>query len=125
MNAHSLAHTAYAATRQAALRTPRATEYDALAKITARLQQAAACPASFPALVAALHDNRRLWTIFAADVADDANGLPKQVRAQIFYLSQFVTAHTSQVLAHKAEIEPLIETNIAIMRGLSREGRSE
>lgn len=125
MNAHLLAKTAYSTPRPA-LRTPRSIEYDVFAKITARLKLAAQeGRRSFPALAAALHDNRRLWTTLAADVADEDNTLPPALRAQIFYLAEFTQQHSSKVLSGSEGADPLIEINTAIMRGLSQSGRVE
>jgi flagellar protein FlaF len=73
---------------------------------------------AFPDLVAALHDNRRLWTILAVEVADEANALPRDLRARIFYLAEFIAQHTPKVLTREAGAEALIEINTAIMRGL-------
>ena len=100
-------------------RTDRAIEYDLLARVTHRIKSAAeAGPAAYPRLVQALYDNRRLWTALAVDVASPENGLPKDLRAQIFYLAEFVQMHTGKVLARKARLAPLLEVNAAILRGL-------
>jgi flagellar protein FlaF len=72
-----------------------------------------------PALAAAVHDNRRLWTILAADVADPANPLPAALRARLVYLAEFTRVHSGKVLREGASPDPLIEINIAVMRGLS------
>ncbi|HDR28242.1 flagellar biosynthesis regulator FlaF [Rhodovulum sp.] len=121
MNALHMAQTAYSAPAQARMRTPRATEYAAFARITARLKAAdAAGRRNFPALVAAIHDNRTLWTMLAADVADGENGLPPALRARIFYLFEFTTHHSRLVLNGKADIGPLVEINTAVMRGLEK-----
>lgn len=124
MNAFQLAKTAYA-NPGAPTRTERATEYALFARITRNLKSAAANPDNFSALAAALHENRRLWTILAVDVMDPENGLPKQLRAQIFYLSEFTAKHSAQVLAGKADTAALIDVNTAIMRGLSQQGHAQ
>ncbi len=118
MNAHQLAQNAYSGPA-APLRSARGAEHAALGRATFQLKQAAeAEPANFPVLAKALHENRQLWTVFAAEVADDANELPLELRAQIFYLSEFTRVHTSRVLNDNGSVEPLIEVNTAIMRGL-------
>lgn len=119
MSAPALARGAYRS-QMHATSAPRDTEYDLLARITGRLRQAMAeCgPAAFPALAAAMHDNRRLWTAFAVDLADPGNALPRDLRARLFHLSEFVSAHTDRVLAGDALPEVLIEVNLAVMRGL-------
>ena len=100
--------------------TTRSIEYDVLARITGRLQQAAQSgPGVTGALAAALHDNRRLWTIFATEVADRNNPLPRDLRARLLYLAEFTQQHSSKVLRHGATLDPLIDVNTSVMRGLS------
>jgi flagellar protein FlaF len=121
VNTTQQARTAYTAAARP-IRTARGTEYEAFAGITSRLRAAArAGDAGFPALAEALHDNRRLWTIIAADVSDADNGLPKQLRAQLFYLAEFTTLHTGRVLSGAATVEALIDINAAVMAGLRTE----
>ena len=79
--------------------------------------------AGFAALTEALHANRKLWKIFAIDVADPGNKLPKDLKARLFYLAEFTSHHTSKVLARQATAEPLLEINTAILRGLRSEAR--
>nr|WP_090061097.1 flagellar biosynthesis regulator FlaF [Celeribacter neptunius] len=118
-----MARTAYSNTA-APIMTPRGTEYEAFARITHRLRQAAQDKKlGYAAYVKALYDNRRLWTLLAANVADKDNQLPKELRAQIFYLAEFTEKHTADILAKKADETALIEINTAIMRGLHREGK--
>ena len=118
MNAQSQAQRAYSAA-SATTRTPRNMEYDAVARITHRLRSEALKGAEgFPGLVRALYDNKRLWNIFAVDVADGDNQLPRALRAQIFYLAEFTSQHTTKVLARKADVAPLLEINTAILNGL-------
>lgn len=107
----------------APIRTARGTEYEAIADITRALRKAGqAGRTEFKALVSALHQNRQLWTIFATSVADSANGLPASLRAQIFYLYEFTVHHTSEVLAGRGDVAPLIDVNTAIMHGLRSGG---
>ena len=118
MNALEQARMAYSSPA-APLRTARETEFEAIVAITRALKQASAnSKTNFKALVAALHRNRQLWTILAGDVADPANELPQELRARIFYLAEFTIHHTSEVLAGRADAEPLIDVNTAIMLGL-------
>ena len=123
MNAHSLAHQGYSkANRQT--RTPRSIEYELIARVSHRLRSAAMSkgPDAFPKLVEALSDNRKLWAALAIDVADSGNQLPDSLRAQIFYLAEFVQAHSAQVLNKKAKLAPLLEINAAMLRGLRQQG---
>jgi flagellar biosynthesis activator protein FlaF len=118
MNTASLARSAYGGARSA-VRTPRQDEYAAFVHVTRRLVEASSGAArDFPALAAALHDNRRLWTALASDVATPGNALPQKLRAGIFHLAEFTRAHTRKVLAGDADAAALIDVNMAMMRGL-------
>ena len=118
VNATQKAQNAYRNNAQAA-KTTRDTEYDTFARITSRIKTAATKGrACYNDLAAALHDNRRLWTVLAADVASKSNELPPEIRARIFYLNEFTQKHSALVLRKKAGVRPLIEINVAIMRGL-------
>ncbi|MFC3612197.1 flagellar biosynthesis regulator FlaF [Lutimaribacter marinistellae] len=119
MTALSHARQAYAAAA-APIRTPRNTEYEAISRITSRLRQAVVGnkEVGFAELAEALHANHRLWSLLAAQVADEANELPRGLRAQLFYLAEFTHQHTPKVLAGKAGAEPLLDINTSILRGL-------
>ena len=120
MNSAALATTGYG-DAQVALHDFRQTEYRAFAEATRRLcaaEAAAEETGGFTALAEALHDNLRLWTILAADVASEENELPAQLRARIFYLSEFTRAHSAKVLSGEGEVRPLIDINTAVMKGL-------
>ena len=120
MNALNMAKTAYAAA-QAPIRTPRSTEYEAFARITHLLKSSATKGRTgFAQLAEAIHMNRSLWTLLAADVSDENNGLPKDLRARLFYLAEFTNQHSQKVLNGEDSVEALIEINTAIMRGLRR-----
>ena len=119
MNATLQAQRAYAPAT-APLRTPKSLEYNAIARVTHKLKQGQdRMGQDFPSLVRALEQNRKLWQIFATEVASDQNGLPQALRAQIFSLAEFTFAHTRQVLNRKTDASDLIEINTAIMRGTS------
>ena len=116
MNAVALAKTAYNSSSRAPLRTSRGTEYEAFAKVTHQLGRAQT--SNFADLAAALHENRRLWTLLAADVAGEGNGLPDDLRARVFYLAEFTADHSRKVLSDGADAAVLVEINTAVMRGL-------
>ena len=122
MNVIEQARQGYAPT-QVSIRTERSVEAQLISQITARIRKAAASqPQNFPALVAAIHDNRRMWTAMAADVADGENGLPGSLRAQIFYLAEFTDHHSKRVLRREADVTALIDVNTAVLRGLNGQG---
>ncbi|MCI2394744.1 flagellar biosynthesis regulator FlaF [Aliiroseovarius sediminis] len=116
MNAVAMAKTAYNSTSRAPLRTSRGTEYEAFAKVTHQLGRART--SSFADLAAALHENRRLWTLLAADVANEDNALPSDLRARLFYLAEFTADHSRKVLSEGEDASVLVEINTAVMRGL-------
>ncbi|WP_371224987.1 flagellar biosynthesis regulator FlaF [Roseovarius sp. 2305UL8-3] len=121
MNAIRQAQNAYGQGAQP-IRTHRGAEYDAFAQITSRLKSSAAKGKSgFADLARAIHDNRRLWTALAADVGSDGNALPKELRARIVYLAEFTRLRSGQALTQGASVEPLIDINAAMMRGLRDE----
>ena len=106
------------------LKTPRDIEYDVLARITGRLQkQLPHEPGrTSPELIAALDENRRLWTAFAMDLAIPENGFPQELRARLFYLAEFTFQHTIKVLGGNADAEILADINTSVMRGLRGQG---
>jgi flagellar protein FlaF len=109
--------------REAPVRTPRAHEYDLLARCTQKLSMAwMRRKEDFPMLAMALTENLQLWSALAADVAEKGNGLPPPLRAQLFYLYEFTAGHTRSVLDNRASVEVLIDINTAVMRGLRGDG---
>ncbi len=120
MTSSYLAKTAYSPV-QSAVKTERGTEYAAFEHVTAKLSQADRPGASMPQKAAALHENRRLWTMMAAHVADADNALPQALRAQIFYLAEFTLKHSREALSGKQSFAPLVDINTAVMRGLRGE----
>ncbi|MEJ6390121.1 flagellar biosynthesis regulator FlaF [Gymnodinialimonas ulvae] len=114
----SLAQSAYAASA-APVRTERGTEYAAFQTVTTKLNNAMRTDAPMTERAAALHDNRRLWTILASDLADDENALPQGLRAQLFYLAEFSLLQSRKALQDAGALEALVEINTAVMRGLS------
>lgn len=100
-------------------RTPRAVEYDLLARVTRRLTETAPQrETDLPAFLAALDDNQRVWATFAVAVADPANALPEALRAQLFYLYEFTARHSLLLRKGQGSAGVLVEINTAVMRGL-------
>ena len=103
----------------AATRTPRDTEYSALARVTCRLREAhEAGRGNFPALCQAVLDNSKLWEMLENDLIDDRNQLPPALRAQLVSLAEFVRRHGMAVIGRRANAEALIDINTSIMKGL-------
>lgn len=125
MNAAVMARSAYG-TPVRGTRTHRENEYELFARTTRKLREAhERKDTDFPALAAAVHENRALWMALAVDVADDENALPQGLRAQIFYLAQFTAQHSQKVLLDAADVQALVFVNSCIMKGLRHEGSEE
>ncbi|MEM9966515.1 MAG: flagellar biosynthesis regulator FlaF [Pseudomonadota bacterium] len=122
MNAYAMAQRAYAPTG-APTRSERSIEYDVIARVTSRLKKAVV-EKNYPNMMEALHENARLWRTLAIDVADAGNGLPKDLRARVFYLAEFTDHHTKRVIRENISAKPLLEINMAILRGLKHAGSS-
>jgi flagellar protein FlaF len=116
VNALLQARSAYSTTT--AVRPPRSVEYDVFARITECLRRSSSAERDFRLLVSALAENQKLWTALAVDVADEENALPDALRARILYLAEFTRVHTRKILRGMASPEPLVEINLAVMRGL-------
>lgn len=118
MNSAAHARTAYVGSGVIA-ETARGTEYRAFAQVTSRLSKVAEnADTQFPQLAEAIYRNGQLWRILATDVAADGNRLPDSLRARIISLAAFSLDHGKKVLRGQATVGPLIDINMAIMRGL-------
>ncbi len=104
------------------VRTDRGTEYRAFARVTSSLQAHKAIDptdeTAFPALAEAVFDNQRLWSLLASGLRRDGNALPIELRVQLLSLAEFVQKHSRAVLRRQDNVEPLIDINTSIMRGL-------
>lgn len=117
MSAMQLAQHAYQSSG-APTKTERSGEYDTVARVTSRLRLAAE-QGNFNQLAAAIDTNRRMWTTIAASVTDTENSLPDDVKATLFYLSEFTTVQSRKVLTEGEDASALIDVNLAVMRGLN------
>ncbi len=101
------------------MKSPRDAEYEAIAKISHRLRAAAQNRSKdFAAYVGALHDNNRLWTTLATELAQPENELPKDLRARLFWLAEFTASETRKLLRNEGDVGILIEINSAVLQGL-------
>ncbi len=122
MNALSKAQIGYAA-NSAPTKTGRRAEYEVIVSVTQRLRASAQnSKLDYASYAEALHDNRRMWNTLAIDVADNDNTLPEELKARVFYLAEFTSQHTSKILRDKVSVMPLLEINMAVLRGLKHEG---
>lgn len=99
------------------LGNPARTEAWALLESARLMEGAKGTP---PALLDALRQNWRLWTIFQADLVGPDCALPKEVRANLIGLSNFIDRHTAKLLAKPdaAGIDVLVNINRQIGEGL-------
>ncbi|WP_415922535.1 flagellar biosynthesis regulator FlaF [Tateyamaria sp. SN6-1] len=124
MNATTLATRGYAE-NAVSTRNERRSEYEVFARVTHSLRDTATkAKTNFPDFAEALHLNRRLWTTLVVDLADPKNEIPSDLKARLIYLSEFTQHHTRKILRDGASVLPLLEVNMAVMRGLKTEGPS-
>ena len=118
---HTHAATAYGSTFKAAV-DPRQLEANILLKAARQLEEVRNGwqPERETELEDALLYNRKLWTVFAAEVTDDANPLPLSIRNNIANIAIFVFKRTLELQAAPApeKIDPLIEINRNLAAGL-------
>jgi flagellar biosynthesis activator protein FlaF len=71
-------------------------------------------------LLAAVRQNWRLWTIFQASLLDAECTVPREVRANLLGLANFIDRHTAQILVNPApeKIDVLVTINRRIGEGL-------
>ncbi len=100
----------------------RGIEYQIFARVTRQLSHVqTGVTDQLSNIAQALHDNLKLWTILAADVAGEKNELPAELRSKLFYLYEFTREHSAKVLDGKADSKVLIDINMSVMRGLRGE----
>ncbi len=98
-------------------------EYDAFARVTSALREKAmSSRKDFAGYVDALHLNQKLWTALVVDLSDARNPLPEELKGSLIYLAEFTRQHTSKIFRENASVMPLLEINMAVMRGLKNEG---
>lgn len=94
-------------------------EYDVFLGVTRELKRLHANEGpSYPRLVEALNKNEKLWTEIGVQVAQSDNALPKELRANLFYMARFVSHQTDKILKRDADLSSLIDVNVAVLRGL-------
>lgn len=68
----------------------------------------------------ALRYNQRLWTLFQADLLEDSNTLPVEIKRNLLSLSAFVDKRTFDIMSYPAQdkLNILIDINRNIASGL-------
>ncbi|MGF1626149.1 MAG: flagellar biosynthesis regulator FlaF [Alphaproteobacteria bacterium] len=100
---------------------PRETESRALLEAARRLDAVQRADADIEQYRSALRLNWRLWTLFQADIAEDSNPLPPEIKQNMLSLAGFVDRHTVSALGRVApeRLQVLIDINRNIALGLS------
>jgi len=100
--------------------TERSVEYHVFMQVTSRLEDAQENHSKKSVeYITALGDNQLLWNALAADVASSGNQLPESLKAQIFYLAQFMAKQTTDIRSGEQDLQPIIDINKMIMEGLA------
>ena len=122
MNVATHAHSLYGQARS--LKTPRDLEYEVFARVTGRLRRALSLsePEAMPERIAAIDENRRLWTLLALDLAHPDNAYPRELRARLLYLADFSLQTGDRILGGEDRAgelaAALVDINTIVMRGL-------
>ena len=66
----------------------------------------------------ALDWNQQIWITFMLDCGQAENALPATLRARIISLGLWVARYTEKAMFSDLEVQPLIDVNTAIMKGL-------
>lgn len=97
---------------------PREIEYRVLARATALLESASLPHAGPADLPTAIHENRMVWTAFAADLAAPENGWEAAMKARLLSLARWIFAESDRVIRENKPLQALIDVNRAVMAGL-------
>ena len=92
---------------------PRAVERRLMGAVTAALIAARDAPDDLAPKFDAILWNKRVWDSFIAEVADDTNGLPKELKSGIIRLGAWVTRETQMVMDGISTPDMLIEVDIS------------
>lgn len=103
-----------------AIRTDRDNEYTVFSRVTRMLREAGP-DCKTPEAIMAVHKNNELWTLLAADLSHPDNALPDEIKAGLLSLAGFSVRHGRALLGGAGSIQPLIDINMSIMKGLRGE----
>ena len=95
----------------------RSAEAQLLQRLTSALS-AASESGDFCMLAMAVSENQKFWQQIALDLAHDKNAIPDGLRASLLSLAGFTIRHSSLILAGTAPVEPIIDINRHVIRGL-------
>lgn len=105
---------------QKTVANPRQAEYIAFSEATRQLIEASdGRDEDLQALIKAIHLNKSLWGTLAQDCANEENLLPRETRAAIISLAEWVTRYSRDVMRNRDSIDPLVDVNKLIMDGIA------
>jgi flagellar protein FlaF len=108
--------------RASATQNGRDLEYRLLAQVTGGLMKARDGKATLQEKLNWILQNEKVWSVFLSEVNDNANALPRELRAGIASLALWVMKETKYVLSDDtAPLDDLIGINRQIMAGLKPE----
>lgn len=120
----SLTHAYKEHTPSSSLKSPRENEFEIILSITRELKRCDTIRTeNYNAYISSIYSNRKLWTLLISDVANLDNMLPSDIKSRIFYLGEFVEHYSRKAISDNLCLIPLIEINLAILRGLNNQGR--
>lgn len=102
------------------IRSDRDNEYDVFARVTRMLRKSQSSESARD-MIAAVHKNNELWTILATDLAAAENRLPDEIKAGLMGLASFALRRGHAVLFGDGDVQPLIDINLSVMKGLRGE----
>jgi flagellar protein FlaF len=102
------------------MRTDRDNEYMVFSRVI-RLLQSALESGNVNDIIRATHANTELWIALASDLASQGNELPDQLKANLISLAIFSIKHGHRVMSEDAPLQPLLDINLHIMKGLRGE----
>jgi len=110
-------------TPSSSIKSPRDSEIEVILFITRSLKKSEVLKKeNYARFVWSIQSNRKLWALLSRDVAHIDNALPNEIKAKILYLGNFVQQYSRKVLKEELTIIPLIDINLAILRGLNDQG---
>lgn len=99
------------------IRTNRDIEYEAFSQVTSLLQRAERT-LLFKDRLEGVSRNNSLWTALTVDLAHEHNKLAPEVRASLLSLGVFCIRYGCRGMNGRISLEPLIDINWRMMKGL-------
>lgn len=121
--------TGYAKSQEASLGSgpPQLTESWALTTAARKMLEAKERPDDIEGLTQAVRVNWRLWTIFQAELIDQTNPMPAEIRSNLLSLAAFIDKQSTSILGDPKpeKLDVLININRQIASGLAESGRRQ